>query len=114
MVSTQAGITVQSTVRGGEPMRVLVLLMCVALAGCAGDRVSGDSPSRVRGAHAGALPPPASAPAAAATPPTRSVRDATEAKVICWGKVEREKRIKSIDQRIAFVDKCVAEQLRAN
>ena len=28
----------------------------------------------------------------------------------CWMKVERIKTARTIDQRIAFVDKCVAEQ----
>jgi hypothetical protein len=110
MVSTQAGIRVESPVRTGEPMRVLLLLlMCVALAACAGNRMSGETP-----ADMAAAPPPAGAPAAPAPRAPRTAQDATEAKVICWGKVEREKRIKSIDQRIAFVDKCVAEQMRAN
>jgi hypothetical protein len=94
-------------------MRVLVLLMCVALAACG--TTSGEKPSDMAAAPA-AAPPPPGAPAAAAPAPRapRTAQDATEAKVICWGKVEREKRIKTIDQRIAFVDKCVAEQLRAN
>ena len=113
MVSTQAGIRVESTVKAGEPMRVLVLLMCVALAGCAGGPTAGETPSNMAAAA-----PPAGAPASATAAPTprapRTAQDVTEAKVICWGKVEREKRIKTIDQRIAFVDKCVADQLRAN
>jgi hypothetical protein len=92
-------------------MRVLVLLLCVALAGCT---TTGQTPTDiVAAAPAPAAAPPAAAGAPAARAP-RNARDATEAKVICWGRVEREKRIKSIDQRIAFVDKCVADELRAN
>ena len=93
--------------KAGEPMRVLILLLCVALAGCQ----TASDVARLEAPAPAAAPSGAAGPAA---PAQRSVRDATEAKVICWGKVEREKRIRNIDQRIAFVDKCVAEELRGD
>jgi hypothetical protein len=98
-------------------MRTLTLLwLCLVLAGCgAGTRLAGDpAPIAAR-----TVPAPAEAddpaPAAPATAPTGGARDLTEAKVICWGKVEREKqRVRNIDQRIAYVERCVAEQMKGN
>ena len=37
----------------------------------------------------------------------------TQARADCWMKVESQKGLRSIDQRSAFVDKCVAEQLKS-
>ena len=37
----------------------------------------------------------------------------TQARADCWMKVETQRGLRSIDQRTAFVDKCVAEQLKA-
>lgn len=86
-------------------MRVATLLLCLTLAACAG------TPA-----------PEAAAPAAAAVgpPPARSGEpdenrpDAvTQARVDCWMKVEGQKSLHGIDQRIAFVDKCVSQQLKS-
>jgi hypothetical protein len=94
-------------------MRALTLLLCLPLAACAGTRtLPGDAEPAAMSAPAAA--PAAASAAAAAPPPPSGPRDQTEAKIICWGKVEREKRLRSIDQRIAFVEKCVADQLKAN
>ena len=37
----------------------------------------------------------------------------TQARADCWMKVETQKGLRGIDQRSAFVDKCVAEQLKS-
>jgi hypothetical protein len=37
----------------------------------------------------------------------------TQARADCWMKVETQRGLRSIDQRTAFVDKCVAEELKA-
>jgi hypothetical protein len=34
-----------------------------------------------------------------------------EARVDCWAKVEKQRGLRNIDGRIAFVDKCVADAL---
>jgi hypothetical protein len=96
---------------------LLLLLLCLPLVGCATPPLSGDpAPAAVTAPAADA--PSATAAAAAppaAPPPAGGPRDVTEAKVICWGKVEREKqRVRNIDQRIAYVERCVAEQMKAN
>jgi hypothetical protein len=98
-------------------MRALTLLLCLPLAGCAGmSRLSNDPEPAAMNAPAAAAPAVAAAAAPAAPPaPAPGPRDTTEAKVICWGKVEREKqRVRTIDQRIAYVERCVAEQMKAN
>ena len=112
----------------GSSMRVVSLLPCLALAAC---MVTGEQPDA-------ASPPPAAAPAssAAANPPTTwsggGARGCTttaaargepvevgpdvltQARADCWMKVESQKGLRSsIDQRSAFVDKCVAEQLKS-
>ena len=96
-------------------MRAVTLLLCLALGACAGvTRFSGDPEPAAMSAPVAAAPPAAAAAAPAAPPAPSGPRDVTEAKVICWGKVEREKRLRSIDQRIAFVERCVADQMKAN
>lgn len=91
---------------------LLLLLLCLPLAACAGlTRMAGDPEPSAMSEPAAAAPPAASAAPTAPSGP----RDVTEAKVICWGKVEREKqRVRTIDQRIAYVEKCVADQMRGN
>jgi hypothetical protein len=115
-----------------------MLLLCLALAACAG-RTYGDQPDgadSVVEAPAAAAP----APAASASPPARtqsgnnriargghvpppsqvaepaSVPDSQrlmEARGLCWMKVEEQKTIRDIDRRIAYVDKCVTEAMKA-
>jgi hypothetical protein len=117
----------------GGSMRVASLLPCLMLAAC---MQTGEEAAPVAAA------PPAAAPvsSSAASPPaarhagvgggarggavTASARGdgepgevrpdpLTQARVDCWMKVESQKGLRAIDQRSAFVDKCVAEQLRS-
>jgi hypothetical protein len=108
--------------------RALIATAFVSLAGCAGDNNSADlapaAPQQAEPAPAapataqrstaqrsspagrntqGAAPPAAPAPArqTAATP--------EEIKAQCWMKYEEDKKIKNIDQRLALVEKCIAE-----
>jgi hypothetical protein len=102
---------------------IVLLLLSLVLAGCgAGSRLSGDevragvtapAPAGTSTTTAAATPPATAA--ASQAPPPSGPRDLTEAKVICWGKVEREKqRVRTIDQRIAYVERCVADQMKTN
>jgi hypothetical protein len=96
-------------------MRALLLLLCLALAGCTTNPLSGDVAPAALSAPAANAPAAAGPAPAASPPPPGGPRDVTEAKVICWGKVEREKqRVRTIDQRITYVERCVAEQMKAN
>jgi hypothetical protein len=36
-----------------------------------------------------------------------------QARVECWAKVEKERRLRDIDRRVAFVDKCVSDAMKA-
>jgi hypothetical protein len=99
-------------------MRAMTVLLCLVLAACAGNRLGGDVDGQASAAAAGpaASAPPASgstAPASSSQAPAGqpdSLR-IQEARVECWAKVEKQRHLRSIDARIAFVDKCVAEVL---
>ena len=115
----------------GTFMRILSLLPCLTLAAC---MQTGEAAAPV------AATPPAAAPVSSspASPPTArhagvgggarggattaSARGEpgevrpdplTQARVDCWMKVESQKGLRAIDQRSAFVDKCVAAQLKS-
>jgi hypothetical protein len=126
------------TTKGG-PMRPAALMLCLALAGCAGGPRAEDQwmPDGAEAPAATRAPDPAPAPAAVATrsanpapprapagaagpaPPRTAaptVPDAQrlqEARGLCWMKVEEQKMIRDIDRRVAFVDKCVADAMKA-
>jgi hypothetical protein len=109
-------------------MRSVVLLLCVPLAACAVGGFPGGSfpvagpapepapvaasPSSPGGARGGATT--AAARAAAEDPDAPSPTDdpVIQARASCWMKVETQRALKGIDQRIAYVDKCVANELR--
>jgi hypothetical protein len=120
----------------GTSARVLSLLPCLALASLAlaacmqtGEEAATMS---VAPAAAAAVSSPASPPTArqagggggarggATTASARSSSEPvevgadplTQARADCWMKVETQKGMRGIDQRSAFVDKCVAEQIR--
>jgi hypothetical protein len=121
MTSTQSVSRINAW--GGSPMRAAVLLGLL-LAGCAGGKLPGEQPAP-RVAEPTASAPPAAAASQAAAAPVATASNAAapsgrsdserviEARADCWMKVERERGLRDIDRRIAFVDKCVAEQLRA-
>ena len=119
----------------GTSMRILSLLPCIMLAAC---MQTGEEAAPVAAAPAVAAPA-ASVASAVASPTARSsgvgggarggattasargtgepgeVRPdpLTQARVDCWMKVETQKGLRAIDQRSAFVDKCVAEQIKS-
>ena len=115
-------------------MRVVSLLLCFLLAGCL---ATGDQP-----APQAAAPAPAPTAAAPPAPPPRSPARSSagsgggprggattaaargepeevppdpviQARTDCWMAVEHQKNLRSLDQRIAFVDKCVADQMKS-
>jgi hypothetical protein len=89
--------------------RIATLLVCLMLAACAGGKMpGGDSTSSI----SSFLPSSLSAPddQAALDPPEGSPADRTlKARAQCWAKVEHEKNLRGIEQRVAYVDKCVAQ-----
>jgi hypothetical protein len=107
-------------------MRVAtLLLLCLSLTACAGGTLPGEQPAPAAAAASGdtAPPPRAAAPrvnpaARAASPPPQPEPQpepgpdrVTQARANCWMKVEQQK-VRDLDRRIAFVDKCVADALK--
>jgi len=109
-------------------MRIATLLLCLSLAACAGITLPSEPPPRdIAITPAAASAPIVSAPIATiaaapaervvAAPQTPDMSDPErlqQARVDCWAKVERQGRVRDIDRRIAFVDKCLADDLKAN
>jgi hypothetical protein len=115
-----------------SPVRVLLLLPCLALAAC---MQTGEEPrpeaataataapaasavtsptARSSGAGGGARGGATTASAQGSGEPAEVQPDPlTQARVDCWMKVESQKGLRAIDQRSAFVDKCVAAQLKS-
>lgn len=123
-------------------MRAAILLICLCLAGCAAPTAAvapdGTSPSASApslspssavpspAAPASAAPsreapsPAAPSPAAQTAAPPEPQPELPEAdrlmqaRAECWMKVERAKIARDIDRRITFVDKCVADAMKAS
>ena len=117
-------------------MRRALLLLCLPLAACGVTLPSRDpGPQAAAGAPASAAPPPpANASPAVSAPPPAAPRAGgrsnstvnvpppapeeddgpdplTRARANCWMQVEHQK-LRDLDRRIAFVDKCVADTMR--
>ena len=113
----------------GPSMRVAALLPCLMLAACmqtgeeaAPVAVSAPAPAAsavtstpaARSSSVGGGARGGATTASARAEPVEVRPDAlTQARADCWMKVETQRGLRSIDQRTAFVDKCVAEQLKA-
>jgi hypothetical protein len=112
-------------------MRVVSLLLCFLLAGClaTGDQPAPNAVAPAPAAIAAAPPSPSPARSAAGSAggprggaTTAAARGEPEevppdlvvqARTDCWMAVEHQKSVKSLDQRIAYVDKCVADQMKS-
>jgi hypothetical protein len=115
-------------------MRTATLLLCLALGACTTSLLPGAQPAPDDSAAAPAAgaavvvsapaapvtrasPPPASrGPQSAAqrAAPPRAAPDPdalSQARVVCWMQVEQQK-LRDIDRRIAFVDKCIADAMK--
>jgi hypothetical protein len=102
-------------------MRAFALLFCLALVACAGGGKIPGAQSEPFAAATGAVTPPAArsaaqrapAPAAEDNPdaPTPTGDPLTQARADCWMKTEKLK-MRDIDARAAFVDKCVTEVMK--
>jgi hypothetical protein len=112
-------------------MRIAAPLLCLVLGACAGIALPTAEPPAPQAASA--PPPPAASPPAgraassaggarggAATAAARAPAEPvdpgadplTQARADCWMKVEGQKSLRGIDQRIAYVDKCVTDQMK--
>src|SRR5262245_12380820 len=104
--------------------RALILFAITSLAGCAGGNNSADlAPAAPPQAEPAPVTPAPTAPVQRGAPAGRSAQGAApasaparqtaatpeEIKAQCWMKYEGDKKIKNIDQRLALVEKCIAE-----
>jgi hypothetical protein len=111
-------------------MRAAALLLCFFLAGClaTSDQPAPQATAPAPAATAAAPPSPAArgsagsgggprggaTTAAARGEPEEVPPDpVVQARTDCWMAVEHQKSVRSLDQRIAYVDKCVADQMKA-
>ena len=112
-------------------MRMLAAFFSVLLvAGCAGGKLPGEMPVAVAAAPVAAPaapspPPPSSsggarggsttarrAPVEDPDAPTPTGDPVIQARADCWMAVEHRHELRGIDQRITFVDKCVADKTK--
>ena len=95
-------------------MRVATLLVCLLLTACAGAKLPGDdSVSSISSYLPSVTAAPTGQGATSLDPPEGSTAErAQKARAQCWMKVEHEKNLRGIDQRIAYVEKCVTAQVR--
>jgi hypothetical protein len=92
-------------------LRIATLLVCLMLAACAGGKMPGSSDTT--SSISSYLPSAFSTPAALDPPEGTPADDRTvKARAQCWAKVEHEKNLRGIDQRVGYVDRCVAAQLQ--
>jgi hypothetical protein len=92
---------------------VAILPMMLLLAACAGNAVPGAQPSSNAGFTPSVTAAPRGESAASLDPAQGSAAERVQqARAACWMKVESEKNLRGIDQRIAYVEKCVNEQAK--
>lgn len=103
-------------------MKAASLLLCLALpfglAACAGGKLPGETADPGAAKPTSYVPSVIGAPrgqaASSLDPPEGSAGErAQQARAQCWMKVEGQKALKGIDQRIAYVEKCVADDTKA-
>ncbi len=97
-----------------------IIALLTTLAACAGENVGGNAAASAAApaaapaavAPAAAAPPAAAIPTAAAAPkPAPSVLTPTEINEQCWMTSEVNK-MKDLDAKARYVDKCVAEKMK--
>jgi hypothetical protein len=108
-------------------LRIVSLSVCLALCGCAGGALPGSEGAAPPAAAAASSTPSPPAPAAAGSggargggataaargePVEPAADPLMQARADCWMKVESQKALRGIDQRVTFVDKCVADQMK--
>jgi hypothetical protein len=91
-------------------IRAATLLACLLLTACAGAKFPGsdDQASSISSYWPSAIAAPAGQGTSSLDPHERSQK----ARAQCRMKVEHEKNLRGIDQRVAYVEKCVTAQLR--
>ena len=89
------------------------LPICLLLAACAGSKLPGEQPAPGSAYTRSVTAAPHGQTATSLDPPAGSERERVQqARSTCWMKVESEKNLRGIDQRIAYVEQCVAAQVK--
>ena len=89
------------------------LPICLLLAACAGGKLPGEQPAPGSAHTPSVTAAPHGQTATSLDPPAGSDGERVQqARAACWMKVESEKNLRGIDQRIAYVEKCVNEQAK--
>lgn len=105
----------EATIRTDEPMRLLPLILCLALAGCVTD--GGTPPDNAQAA----APATASAKPEKPDKPEKPKKDewwqegpVTRERVsaMCWMKFEQGRKDMPLDKRADLVNKCVEDTLK--
>ncbi len=113
-------------------MRVVTVLLCLALAACAGTTGLDTDPPATPAAPVAATEPAAADAAPAARPsapqaargtsappapqPTPEVSPQErlmQARTDCWSEVDKQRALRTIDTRMAWVEKCIADRTKA-
>jgi len=79
---------------------------------CAGAWLAACAQGNSTAELAPAAPQPGAQATAPAAPPPKGAVTPEEAKTQCWMKYEGDKKVKTIDQRLSLVEKCVDDTLR--
>ena len=89
---------------GGHQSLIAALCLAAVLSACAQGNSSADL--------APAPAQPTAQTAASSAPPPKAALTPEEAKAQCWMKYENDKKVKTIDQRLPLVEKCVDDTMR--
>ena len=93
--------------------KAATLPICLLLAACAGGKLPGEQPASDSAYTPSVTAAPRGQTATSLDPPEGSDGERVQqARAACWMKVESEKNLRGIDQRIAYVEKCVNEQVK--
>jgi hypothetical protein len=91
----------------------IVATLPLLLAACAGNVSPGAQAPQASGFTPSVTAAPQGQTAASLDPPQGSAAERVQqARAACWMKVESERQLRGIDQRIAYVEKCVNEQVK--
>jgi hypothetical protein len=93
--------------------KAVTLPICLLLAACAGGKLPGEQPAPGSAYTPSVTAAPRDQTATSLDPPAGSDGERVQqARAACWMKVESEKNLRGIDQRIAYVEKCVNDQVK--
>jgi hypothetical protein len=95
-------------------LKAAILSMCLLLTACAGAKLPGEQPAPGSAYTPSVTAAPRGQTATSLDPPAGSDGERVQqARAACWMKVESEKNLRGIDQRVTYVEKCVNDQVKS-